>query len=178
MKKILVSIVVMLLLIPFSASALEGYYDNVKIDTSFSTDLDINQVGVVIVEVRDADNNSYEFELSPENNYVVNAKELFTYSDLVASVTCVNKAYYGELTINYDNDTNPVINVLVKKNATEPTQTEKKEEYSKEEIEEAQKKLKAKERRYTVYKIMFTVILVIIVLSLCIAGIKIVNANK
>ena len=177
MKKISLVLLLMLLLVPVSVFALAGYYDSVKIDTSFLTDVDIKSVGNIIVEVSDADNNSYEFELAPGNSYTTTVTELFTYSDLKATATFENKKYTGTCTINYDDDKNPVINVTVE-NAPGVEPAKPEEGYSEEEIEAAKKKVAAKKTRYTIYKFMFGIILGIILGVLCIAGIKIVNANK
>ena len=176
MKKIKLCLLLIVALVPFKVFALDGYYDSVKVETTFASDVDIKSVGNIIIEIKDADNNSYEFELTTANNYSTTIKDLFTYSDLSAETTLATTAYSGDCTINYDDDKNPVIKVSVSKNAVVAPASS--EAYSEEEIETAKQKVKNKEIRYTIYKYIFGIILGIILGALCIAGRKIVNANK
>lgn len=179
MKKILLLLIMMF---PFIVNAQEGYYDSVNIEVSFAKEININNVGGIVVEVTDQDNNMYEFEMNSSNSFKTSTKDLFTYTDLVVQASGNDgNTYELDTKIDYSNDLNPVIRVLVTNMVTSADNIpniDNVNDYSEEEIQKAQESLKAKNSRYLIYKIVFISVLLFVLIVLCIAGIKILNANK
>lgn len=147
MKKILVMI---LMLFPFAVKAEGTYYDSVNVETSFEQNVDLNSVGGFTIEISDADNNKYEFELNKDNQYKTSIKNLFTYSDLKAEISGNDGVNYTfSVKVDYSDDMNPIIRVLVNGTVTSTTSNVSEEvsttmSYTEQEIEAAQKALAAR----------------------------------
>lgn len=179
MKKILL---ILIMIFPFVVNAQEGYYDSVSIEVSFAKDIDISRVGGIVVEITDQDNNMYEFEMNKNNSFKTSVQNMFTYTDLIAQASGNDgNIYQFSSNVDYSDDLNPIVKVLVtnmNSNDSSTNDTNSEVNYNVEEIKKAQETIKAKNSRYLIYKIVFVAILLFILIILCIAGIKILNANK